>query len=99
MSVDGPGCCVGTVVVADAVQGSGSSELSQKRDIGSDVGCRSMGGRSFPSAEVSLGVLAAMPQRKGVCDDLCECLLCSVCGAVEDGRVSWEGLKCGALRG
>ena len=99
MPADGPGCCVGTVVVSDAVQGSGSSELCNKRDIGSDVGCLSVGCRSFPSAEVSLGVLAAKSQRKGVCDDLCECELCSVCDAVEDGRVSRGGLKCGALRG
>ena len=56
MPADGPGCCVGTVVVSDAVQGSGSSELCNKRDIGSDVGCLSVGCRSFPSAEVSLGV-------------------------------------------
>ena len=68
-------------MVAGAVQGFGSSEVRQKRDVGSDVGCSLMGGSSFSSAEVSLGVLAALTQRRGVRDDLCGCVVISVCGS------------------
>ena len=81
MRAVGAGCCLETVVVLEAVQCFSSSELRQKRDVGSDVGCSLMGSSSFPSAEVSLGVLDALTQRRGVRDDLCGCVVISVCGS------------------